>query len=201
MKFISLVGRTYGRWVVLSFSHRDNFNMALWNCRCSCGKEDMVRGSSLQSGKSKSCGCLRIEQSVAPEFISHPAYMAYKDAKQRCGNPGDAAYENYGGRGIKFLFNSFKEFWEEMEDSYSPGLTLDRKENNGNYEPGNVRWATWTEQANNKRTSVTYTYGDTTKSQKEWAGHFQCSASSLRHHVKRLGVEEAFQKLEKENKC
>jgi hypothetical protein len=80
-------------------------------------------------------------------------YRSYCHAEQRCINPKDAAYRNYGGRGIRFLFTSFEQFIAEIGPRPA-GKTLDRKDNNGNYEPGNVRWATWSEQMKNRRIIV-----------------------------------------------
>ena len=79
-----------------------------------------------------------------------PEYGSYRNAKERCNNPHNDAYPRYGGRGIKFLFTSFEQFYAEIGPR-PKGLTLDRINNDGNYEPGNVQWATYLEQATNKR--------------------------------------------------
>jgi hypothetical protein len=75
---------------------------------------------------------------------------SYYHAKQRCNNPNDKSWENYGGRGIRFKFSSFEQFFAELGKK-PKGMTLDRKDNNGHYEPGNVRWATWEQQRENQR--------------------------------------------------
>lgn len=80
-----------------------------------------------------------------------PEYEVYTAAKQRCTNPKNANWKHYGGRGIKFLFKSFEDFYEAMGPRPSSSLTLERRNNDGNYELGNVYWATWHEQAINKR--------------------------------------------------
>src|ERR1700677_3037238 len=77
-------------------------------------------------------------------------YRAFRDALNRCTNPTLECWNNYGGRGIRFLFTSFEQFFAELGPR-PEGMTLDRKNNDGNYEPGNVRWATWEEQQNNRR--------------------------------------------------
>ncbi len=198
MKFVDLTGETYGRWTVLSFAHRSNSGQGLWNCRCSCGKENIVQATNLRSGTSKSCGCWKIEQSFTHGLTNHPAYRVYQAAKDRCERPENKSYKNYGGRGIKFLFTSFEEFWEELKESYVPGLTLDRVENNGDYRPGNVKWSTRVEQVNNRRNSVRYTYNGITQSQKTWADYFGCFDSRVRYYIMKLGVAKAFEKLQKE---
>lgn len=85
-----------------------------------------------------------------------PEYTAYVHAKYRCENVKNKAYKNYGGRGIKFLYKSFQEFLEDVGPKPSPELWLDRKNNDGNYEPGNCRWASQILQANNKRLYLTH---------------------------------------------
>jgi hypothetical protein len=83
-----------------------------------------------------------------------PEYAAYHNAKQRCENPNNDRYVDWGGRGIKFLFASFEQFSAELGHKPTPEHQLDRKDNDGNYEPGNVRWATLTVQATNKRPPI-----------------------------------------------
>jgi hypothetical protein len=80
-----------------------------------------------------------------------PEYTAWNNAKKRCSNPMHPQWPYYGGRGIKFLFTSFERFFAELGPRPSPQHSLDRKDNDGNYEPGNVRWATAKEQSNNRR--------------------------------------------------
>jgi len=124
---------------------------------CSCGTTLWVRANSFWGGHSKSCGCLKKEKaslqgkaSLTHGMSRTPEWDAYVHAQQRCNNPKNKDYKNYGGRGIKFLFTSFEQFFGEL-GKRPKGKSLDRKNNEGNYEPGNVRWATKIQQANNKR--------------------------------------------------
>jgi hypothetical protein len=105
----------------------------------------------------KSCGCFLIEwaKTVASRSITHgqsytSEFRAFTSAKNRCTNKKNQGYKNYGGRGIEFRFKSFEEFWQEL-GKRPPGLSVDRINNNGYYEIGNVRWATGSQQQRNRR--------------------------------------------------
>lgn len=87
-------------------------------------------------------------------YKNTPIYRSYADAKTRCTNPNKKGYENYGGRGITFKWDNFESFREDMEPSWFRGATIERKNNDGNYEKSNCKWATRSEQARNKRNSI-----------------------------------------------
>jgi hypothetical protein len=132
-----------------------SYGAARWFCKCSCGETFEVSSKELKSGKTQSCGHLRVTN-VRKANIRHgstltPEYRAYNSAKNRCQNPNNTAYYNYGGRGIEFRFNSFEDFLAEVGYRPSSKHSLDRSENNGHYEVGNVKWATKQEQARNRR--------------------------------------------------
>jgi hypothetical protein len=127
----------------------------VWLCSCDCGRLKLIEGQSLRYGHSKSCGCLSAELTRVRNRIhgqtATPEHKSFSSARGRCTNSNDAAWKNYGGRGIEFRFTSFNQFFAELGPKPTPRHTLDRINNDGHYEPGNVRWATRKQQALNQR--------------------------------------------------
>lgn len=152
-----LTGSTFGRLVVLARSGSTRNKSARWECQCSCGATTIVTGKNLLRGITRSCGCLHRE-GMSALFKRHgmtrtKVHQAWKAMHQRCSNPNRKHYQHYGGRGISVCerWATFENFYEDMGDPPSDRHSIDRIDVDGNYEPSNCRWATWSEQIRNRR--------------------------------------------------
>lgn len=188
-----LTGMKFGRWEVIEYVGRIN-KKTYWRCKCSCksGTIKNVRSDQLQSGKSTSCGCLH---SNIMSGLDHSAFkkkhgkyntrlnIIWCKMKQRCYNKNNDAYKNYGGRGIVICeewVNDFMNFYSwAIDNGYSDSLTLDRINNNGNYEPDNCRWATLLEQHNNTRRNHYIEYKGETHTISEWSRLLNVSVNNF----------------------
>lgn len=157
----------FGRWTVVGEKYIKAGNTHV-DCQCACGTVKSVRYSSLVRGDTKSCGCLAKELASARQTThgksSHPLFQTWYDMNRRCYDTNRKDFHHYGGRGIHVCeewkapkFNgqgSFNNFLADMENSYEPGLEIDRVDVNGDYTPQNCRWASRSQQCKNRRDTV-----------------------------------------------
>lgn len=183
----------FGRWTAISKVGKNR-----WLCRCKCGVEKVVLRASLRSGGSRSCGCLKLETSSSNGRMRRvhgltktPLYVAWNGMIRRCYNPKCSGYKNYGGRGImvcKRWLKSLHDFCSDMGDRPGPEYSLDRINNDGNYEPGNVKWATKKEQSFNTRRTTLATIDGVTKPMIILAKELGLNPDTVRRRVYHMGL-------------
>lgn len=166
MRTIDLTGKKFGKLTVIqrskSITYPSGGKSIVYLCRCECGNEVMVLAGNLRQGHTTSCGCVRDEVRRVTHTkhgaSSHRLHNIWTNIKQRCYNPLNADYKNYGERGISVCEewrNDFRVFYNwAMANGYADDLTIDRVNVNGNYEPTNCRWATRLEQRHNRRDTI-----------------------------------------------
>lgn len=141
-----LTGKKTGRLTVIGFSHSEGnpSYITVWDCKCECGKVIKVRIGAINSNKIKSCKKCSVKDRVLPHK-KHPLYHIWSSMKDRCSNHNVSNYHRYGGRGIRVCdewINDYEAFYEYSIKLYKEGLQIDRINNDGNYEPNNIRWVT-----------------------------------------------------------
>jgi hypothetical protein len=189
-----IAGQRFGRWTVVQHIGRESASSRdhRWLCRCDCGTERSVKGSDLRAGKSASCGCAGRERSkLNRPFLKHglsrtPTYVVWCGMRERCNCATHKDYPDYGGRGIKVCarWNDYAAFLADMGERPA-GLTIERRDTDGDYEPSNCYWATYTEQNNNRRFNVFLERGDRRQTVAQWAHEFGLHPDRLRARLKR----------------
>jgi hypothetical protein len=192
-KRLDLVGQKFGRLTVQEFVGVVK-RTSRWSCLCDCGNIIEARGPDLKIGNTNSCGCYKLDRIKETQTrhgqclrngIETRAHLAWADMQRRCYEIGHKAYKSYGGRGIKVCDrwlgrDGFVNFYEDMGDC-SDDLTLDRIDNDGDYEPGNCRWVTMLEQCNNRRSNRWMTFEGERKTIAEWVRHTGINSATLIH--------------------
>lgn len=196
--FEDLTGKVFERLTVIENLGLDETKkFTMWKCRCECGNEIITRKHALKNGRTKSCGCHRVETQYQKLFkhgmFDTAIYRSWQAMKRRCQSPTDVNYVNYGGRGIKVFeeWNDFEAFYRDMGDTHKEGLTLDRIDVNGDYTPENCRWATMMEQGNNKRNTIFITVFGETLPISEVARKYNMNRNTLYQRIRRGMTPEA----------
>lgn len=164
-----MLGEKFGKLTVIEQSQNGIRGRFMWKCLCDCGRTTVRDGYTLiRNGNKQNCGCYKIKHGGSYDLL----YNLWGNILYRCNTASFYAYENYGGRGIKVCeewldYNNFKEW--ALKNNYKCGLTIDRIDVNGNYEPDNCRWANRFVQANNRRNTRYLTVNNITKTYGEWA--------------------------------
>lgn len=190
-----LSGKRYGRLTVLRFDGWHTFpksrRESMWECLCDCGNLTRVYRNLMVKGKTRSCGCLERENRFTMN-VTHGGtiegkrehlYDIWCGIKQRCYDPNSCSYARYGARGITVLWKSYEEFRKDMADDYKPGLTIERKDNDGPYSKENCRWATRKEQSNNRRNNHRVSHEGVTMTIAQWAGMLKLPQNKLWYHL------------------
>lgn len=170
-RYEDLKGKVFGRLTVICMDEEKGTRRRHWVCECDCGNTKSIRADALKNGNTLSCGCLKKEQDNMNLTKNHShkmsdtvLYSRWTGMKDRCYNPSNPRYQDYGGRGIevceewKFDFSSFMKW--AFANGYEESLQIDRVDNDGDYEPSNCKWSNSKEQSNNRRNNINIIYKD-----------------------------------------
>ena len=185
MKVIDETGNRYGRLLVLSRSEKMAGTKATWECKCDCGNKTIVDGDKLRRNHTRSCGCYHKDRNIKHGLHGSKIYNAYISMINRCYNEKNENYKNYGGRGITVCDrwkSSLEDFISDMGES-DKGLSIERIDTNGNYEPNNCKWATQKDQARNKRNNNIIEFNGEKMCESAWAEYLNIKRSTLRNRL------------------
>ena len=194
-KIYRLEGQRFGRWTVIEQCGVDHRGEKLYRCQCDCGNVGVVRSSSLRDGRSSSCGCfaneLTSKRSKTHGMTNTRLFNIWSGMRSRCYSTTDYHYKWYGARGITMCDewkNDFQTFYNwAISSGYDDGLSIDRIDNNGNYEPSNCRWTTHAEQMRNQGRNIMLTYNGKTLCAMDWSRETGLSDATIRWRKNKLG--------------
>jgi hypothetical protein len=184
---VPMVNKRFGRLVVVrEVPERNALGHILYECRCDCGAAKEILGASMRQGNTTSCGCAQREATSTHGMDGTPTCKAWRSMRSRCHNPSVKQYKRYGGRGIQVCdrWMSFDNFLADM-GVRPDGLSLDRIDVNGNYEPSNCRWADAKVQANNRRNNLRVCVGGHVLGVEQFAEHCGLTLSGARKRIHR----------------
>ena len=182
---IDMTGQTFGRLTVLGPVERIRGVGIKWLCRCNCGNVVAVLRTNLRKGRTVSCGCFNQDRKTKHGMATTKLHGVWNAIIQRCNNPQDKAYSNYGERGISICsewqrnFKSFHDHATRLPHYGEKGRSLDRINNALDYQPGNVRWATRKEQQRNRRANRYLTHNGKTQCISAWAEEIDINVATL----------------------
>lgn len=196
---IDLTGKRFGRLTVIKevspHYSKSGVRMRMWECKCDCGNNRILSTSNITNGNTKSCGCLKKElllsKNTTHGMSKTKLYSVWGSMKDRCFNENVSQFSDYGGRGISVCNewkNDFQAFYDwAIGNGYKDGLTIERKDVNGDYCPENCCWITREEQSKNRRNSHFITYRGETKTLSEWSRELHIDRECVRNQEKKLG--------------
>lgn len=185
------IGDVYGRLTILG-TYKDEGRFYA-RVECSCGSPaKFVRADGIRSGACKSCGCLQIESTTKHGEWNNPLFKVWKGMISRCTNQDDKRYNRYGGRGVSVCdkWLDVHQFINDMKHSYIKGMTIDRIDNNGNYEPSNCKWSTRYQQNRNYSRNIILHHNGKSMCAIDWALELNISPYTI-YSRKRAGWSDA----------
>lgn len=193
MNLIDMTGQRFGHLTVIgrsgTYISPNGQKKPTWECKCDCGNVTIVTGAALRRGKTKSCGCgssRYMKTTMTHGDTNTRLYSIWTGMKSRCNNPNRKSYADYGGRGIKVCqeWNDYEVFrdWSFCH-GYNDDMSIERKDVNGNYCPENCMWIPRSKQADNRRSSLMYTYNGKTQNLMRWANDVGIKYSTLRDRI------------------
>lgn len=192
MRLINLEEQKFGRLTVTKRVENDNHGKARWECRCSCGNITTVASSNLKTGQIQSCGCFQRERmsqrSKTHGMTGTPTYRTWRNMVNRCTYAKHEHFPRYGGRGIKICkrWMKFESFLADMGERPA-GMTIERKNQDGDYEPTNCIWATQKDQMRNTRSSRLISFNGQTKTLAQWSEDLKINYAVLLARLDKLG--------------